>query len=97
MANVMGFDQQSAPQTTLLSTLGNMAMSNFVSAKMQSQHGTKDAYQRITNTTKQKALDTAGKQNPLQNQPANVPSQSTNLGNCQGVVTRVFFTKDTPA
>jgi hypothetical protein len=95
MANILGFNQNAPemPRVTLLDTLSNMALSNFVSAKVQAQQGTNEAHVRITNTTKQKTLDTAGKNDPKQN---DVP-QATNLGNCQGPATKFFFTKDTPA
>lgn len=96
MANVLGFDQkQNMPQMTLIDTLGSMAMSNFVSAKVQGQHGTNDAYQRVTNNTKQKTMDTISKQNPQQNQPVNTPNMSTNLGNCTGPAVKIFFVLDT--
>jgi len=81
---------------TLLTTMVDMALSNFVSAKVQQQRGTNEAYQRITNFTKQTTLDTQAKQNPLQNQLLQT-GMSTNIGNCQGPVTKIFFVKDTPA
>ncbi len=90
-------EQNQDNRQTLLSTLTDMALSNFVSTKVQSQHGTNDAYQRVTNFTKQTTMDAQSKQNPLQNQPVNQSAMATNIGNCQGPVTKVFFTKDTPA
>ena len=95
MENILGAPSPGNPKSTLINALADMAMSNFVSAKVQGQRGTNEAYQRITNNTKAKTVDTVNKQNPLQNQPSS-PDMSTNIGNCQGPITKVFFVKDTP-
>ena len=93
MDNVLGADDK---RRTLLTTLIGMARSNFVSAKVQQQRGTNEAFVRITNTTKTAVAEAASVQNPLQNQMV-APDNATNVGNCQGPIMWVYFVKDIPA
>jgi|GEM_PF-4947907 len=74
----------------------NLHKSAFVDQAQGSQ-GLQAARQRYPDVVTMNAHDKQLKQDAQTNQPVNTPSMSTNMGNCQGNITKIIYVKDTPA